>query len=286
MNSPRDPALSLDELGPRVQVRILVSRRARIDDNWNLDLRSPYWRLYVNNQSGAFLEQDGEVFSMEGGETWLIPAWVRFRTGVKGIVIQDYLHFEVGGLPVRAVQRLFPGVLRCHSSGTLRALVQRWQKAIEAPEDCSHFQWAAALIHAALAGYFVRLTPQEFADGLSGLREPVELRPAFEAIRKNLDNPPKVGALARACGLSEDHFGRRFRQLTGLSPAEYGRQHRLLMAAEWLTGTHRTVEDIAASTGFGDRFHFSKAFRALLGLPPVEYRRMHRREEAMGGWEL
>ncbi len=78
--------------------------------------------------------------------------------------------------------------------------------------------------------------------------------------------------------MSEDHFIRRFRALMGVTPAEFGRRHRVALAAEWLTGSRRTIEDIAEAAGFSDRSHFSRVFRQHLGVTPAEHRGMHKLE--------
>jgi len=40
-----------------------------------------------------------------------------------------------------------------------------------------------------------------------------------------------------------------------------------------LADRHIAIEEIAAETGFADRYHFSKAFKARYGMAPVQLRK-------------
>ena len=95
-----------------------------------------------------------------------------------------------------------------------------------------------------------------------------------------MTDPPDNAELAVLFGMSPDHFIRRFKAGTGLTPAQYRLQRRVLTAAHWLAGTERTIEDIAEATGFTDRFYFTKMFKARLAVTPAAYRRSHRLERA------
>ena len=99
--------------------------------------------------------------------------------------------------------------------------------------------------------------------------------PALRLIGENRDAPPDNARLAAACGLGTRQFPHRFAAVVGLSPARYGWERRLALAAEALTRGEETVDEVAARPGFADRFHSSKAFRARVGLPPASYRRLH-----------
>lgn len=89
---------------------------------------------------------------------------------------------------------------------------------------------------------------------------------------------PSNRDLAASCGMSEDHFIRRFKETLGKSPARYGMERRLEAASEMLVGEHLSIEEIAGRTGFVDRFHFSRAFKRQFQFAPGEYRRLQRED--------
>jgi AraC family transcriptional regulator len=80
--------------------------------------------------------------------------------------------------------------------------------------------------------------------------------------------------LAEIAGMSISHFIRCFRNDIGQSPAEYVLEQRISTAAHQLANTRRSIEKVARSTGFGNRFYFTRAFTRLMGVPPGTYRKL------------
>lgn len=257
-------------------VQLLESRRMDLDRaGWNLDLCSPFWRIYVNQRSGAYLEHEGKRNSIRGNELWVIPEWVRFQTGLNRPVVQDYLHFTFAGLPTFLLRQHFTHPTRIRPTESIRLLIAQWRQTIDLIGSPAHLCSAGALAHAIMAQL---LANWEQAPARRWLAQTTEIRTALDCLETALAEPPNNRVLGQLCGMSEDHFIRRFRQIMNVTPADYGRQQRIAAAAEWLTGTNRTLEDIADATGFTDRFHFSRVFKQRLGLTPAAYRKIHRLE--------
>jgi AraC-like DNA-binding protein len=78
---------------------------------------------------------------------------------------------------------------------------------------------------------------------------------------------------AKAVGLNEVYFGRIFKRETGMKPMEWLNQRRLQMACQYLSGTRKSVGEIAESCGFANQFYFSRVFRKRFQQSPMEYRR-------------
>ncbi|MCO6488234.1 MAG: AraC family transcriptional regulator [Phaeodactylibacter sp.] len=77
--------------------------------------------------------------------------------------------------------------------------------------------------------------------------------------------------LASCLGISERHLIRRVKQLTGLSPQQYIRQHRLQQAMEYLEqGTYRTVKETAAAVGYANAGYFISQFEHQFGKRPLD----------------
>jgi AraC-like DNA-binding protein len=84
-------------------------------------------------------------------------------------------------------------------------------------------------------------------------------------------------AEAKSAGLSQVHFRRTFRKLTGLPPQQFVIQHRLTCASRLLRTSFDPVKAIAARSGFPDHFYFTKIFTRRYGLPPSAYRQESQR---------
>jgi len=77
---------------------------------------------------------------------------------------------------------------------------------------------------------------------------------------------------AAAVKLSPVYFGAIFKRETGFKPMEWLNQRRMEMAAQYLSGTSKTVTEIADECGFACPFYFSRQFRHHHGLSPRRYR--------------
>lgn len=72
--------------------------------------------------------------------------------------------------------------------------------------------------------------------------------------------------------LNPVYFGRIFRRATGFKPMEWLNQRRLEMAAQYLSGSSKSVSEIAAECGYASPYYFSRRFRSRHGLSPLRYR--------------
>jgi AraC-like DNA-binding protein len=96
--------------------------------------------------------------------------------------------------------------------------------------------------------------------------------PALALIDSHLDRRVGNRALAKACGLSEHHFIRRFHRQMGQTPAQYRLERSIAEGARLLATSERSIDDIAARCGFSDRCYFTRIFSRLMGLAPAAYR--------------
>ena len=78
--------------------------------------------------------------------------------------------------------------------------------------------------------------------------------------------------LARQLCMSYSNFRRIFKEYTGLPPAKYIQQIRMVKVKEALTNSNRPVKEIAFEMGYENDDYFFTAFRRLTGMTPQEYR--------------
>lgn len=169
----------------------------------------------------------------------------------------------------------FTGTLVDAASGGAVVTLHDVYRATSVIDDAitflEHDETTASLISAAGAGW--SLLAQIAADAVAGTRgrsEPV--RQAQEHLRRHVDKPVDVAALARTAGLSTSHFSALFRAATGGGVVEYAKRHRMARARELLITTRAPVNQVAAAVGYGDAFYFSRQFRTVHGCSPSQYR--------------
>lgn len=91
-------------------------------------------------------------------------------------------------------------------------------------------------------------------------------------IETKLDDDVALSAVARAAGISQWHFQRLFKALTGETLKTYIRSRRLAASLERLLSTDLRVLDIALMAGFESQEAFARAFKQAFGLTPQKYR--------------
>jgi len=85
------------------------------------------------------------------------------------------------------------------------------------------------------------------------------------------DDPPDLGTLAAAVGLSRHHFHRTFKAMTGLTPRAYAAGHRAARLRAVLPET-ATVTDAIYAAGFNGSGRFYENVAGELGMTPTRLR--------------
>lgn len=101
---------------------------------------------------------------------------------------------------------------------------------------------------------------------------PGKLHRVTDYIRTHLDEGVSLHTMADLLQMSPFHFGRLFKQRTGVSPHQYLLREKIAKAKQLLTDDNLSITEISHRLGFASRAHFTTAFRKLIGATPREYR--------------
>jgi len=100
------------------------------------------------------------------------------------------------------------------------------------------------------------------------------LRRAIQLIEDNMDKADfSVNELSRALFMTRVGLYKKLLVLTGKTPVEFIRNHRLSKAATLLTDSSKTVAEVAYYVGFNNPKIFSKFFKNNYGVLPSQYRK-------------
>jgi AraC-like DNA-binding protein len=201
-----------------------------------------------------------------------VPARVRFDCDNEGHVEHLYAHFDLVGLSPHSPAFDRPLVLTRDPSMS-RALVELGSDLRRGGPTLAAQLKVKSILFQALARLMESLSPEETERQrrINAKLEPIE--PALRRIDGDVSRRWTVGELAKSCNLSESHFARLFREALGQTPAAYATERRVAEAARLLLFTDLSVEQVAAQTGFPNRFHFSRVFAEAMGEGPATYRR-------------
>ena len=89
-------------------------------------------------------------------------------------------------------------------------------------------------------------------------------------IRESLESETTIQSIAEELGVSYSNFRKLFKEYTGLSPATYQQELRLLRAKELLSTTDLSIKEIAYRLNFESPDYFSAKFKAKMGIKPSE----------------
>jgi AraC-like DNA-binding protein/predicted transcriptional regulator YdeE len=96
-------------------------------------------------------------------------------------------------------------------------------------------------------------------------------------VEAHLEEEIALSVVAKAGGLSQWHFQRIFKALTGETLKTYIRSRRLANTLDRLLDTDLRILDIALLAGFETQESFARAFRSAFSMTPTEYRRLKKR---------
>ena len=91
-------------------------------------------------------------------------------------------------------------------------------------------------------------------------------------IRESIESDVTIQQIAEELGVSYSNLRKLFKEHTGLSPATYQQELRLLRAKELLTTTELSIKEIAYRLNFESPDYFSAKFKAKMGQKPSELR--------------
>ncbi|MDD4164636.1 MAG: AraC family transcriptional regulator [Eubacteriales bacterium] len=95
---------------------------------------------------------------------------------------------------------------------------------------------------------------------------------SVEYIEQNYAKDLTLEELSATAGFSQTYFGALFKQMTGMSPWEYINIKRISRARELLKTTNKTVDSIAAESGYNNITLFNRIFKKITGLTPSQVR--------------
>lgn len=108
------------------------------------------------------------------------------------------------------------------------------------------------------------------------------LRRALEFMHDNFSRELSLEEIASAAYLSEYHFARLFKQITGVTPHVYLANLRLERARRLLAETTFSISEIAGMVGYQSQSHFTKIFKSVTGVTPRVYRESGVRDQGPG----
>lgn len=232
-----------------------------------------YQLLYNPEGEGIFQSTNQKPVRLKPGDMFLLfpgewhtyhpdpkVGWKSYWIGFRGKNMDDRVRagFLAPTKPVYHVGYSF----------TLEGLYKRAYEA--AVEEAAYSQQLMAGIVNHLIGMMYSL---ERNRELSKNQQQVDMiSRARMRIRESLESDITIQQIAEELGVSYSNLRKLFKEHTGLSPATYQQELRLLRAKELLSTTELSIKEIAYRLNFESPDYFSAKFKAKMGLKPSEVR--------------
>ncbi len=238
---------------------------------WNMpSLAAPFWRLYFNLEEGAWIRNQGKRLDFAGDSIYLIPPDVRGGTGLEAPIRHLFLHFLLDSGNTRS-QALGGWPRKVESPREIRDLARTL--ALDLEVNPLNESEACPAAHTLLGWALAR-------SGLAARGEQTEVHPGVARVLSALHSrhyPALSNAeMALIAHMSVNGFIRAFSAARGETPQQWLRHRRIGLACQRLVHSGDSIEQIAESLHFANRFHFSSVFRSVCGTGPATWRRKNK----------
>jgi AraC-like DNA-binding protein len=160
-------------------------------------------------------------------------------------------------------------------SGNARVLNVALPHALLRKFEAQHY----AVVRVRDPDRFARKVEREAIDAVgealddAASRAPSAPRDWLDRLAAELREPQqRVGALARAQGVSPEHASRAFARRFGMTPARFRAEYRLQAALRALADGVLSLAQIAVQAGYADQAHFTRAVASATGVSPARLR--------------
>lgn len=233
-------------------------------------IRDKFILHYVIRGKGH-LEMDGQIFTVEAKQAFVIPAGVLsyYQADMKEPWEYIWLQFH-GPKVVEILQKA--GVTRHAPVFVPTASCNVLEHSLFAMLGNPFSEYATM---GKLYEFFQQMinlsarTPEENSREDTGLGY---VHTVIQYIHEKYSEPIHIQDIADYCGLDRSYLGKLFKMATGQTPQKYLMAHRMKRAMELLQKTDMPIGHVSFSVGYNDPLAFSKVFKQETGRSPSEYR--------------
>lgn len=242
---------------PGLSLEIYATRKIRLQ-RWELDgLCDSYWRLYLPVEGSASVTWEGTTFDLRPGQAYLIPPRTTFSASNPEPFTKWYVHFILGSSDFASL----PGI----HEFPVDSRMQRWLARLEdEPGDPYPWDSASLVIHA---------LEQLPAHAWSHQKLDPRVEKALDFLKANQSRKINAEDTARAAGLSIRNLNHLFRTQLRMAPMSVLLNHRLDKACHMLRHSDASIEQVAESCGFANRYYLSRMLKQHRGISPAAYRK-------------
>ena len=153
-------------------------------------------------------------------------------------------------------------------NGRLQAIISRTFEEMQSKKE--HYRIIVKGLMIEFFALLLRdyLLGSENKDDTLNVKKAEVVLPALSKIHTDYNKKISIDELAELCSISKYYFCRTFKQVMGVSPADYIINYRLRLADVMLKDGTETVFKIARLCGFEDESYFCRCYKKRRGVSP------------------
>lgn len=249
---------------PSLTIQLVCCHHLKLA-SWNhQNLCAPFWRFYWNPFPGGSIEFAGKKTGLTPGQCMAIPPNTPFSSYSRGQIEQFYLHF----LAAAPYDTTPPAVYLFPLTCDLQAAIEQAGNLVKAGAAQNHPR--LSVLGTFLATYALCRVPEA---ALGPAHSDPRITSAIHEIEENYAGETGNLRLAKNARMNTNAFIRLFKEETGVTPQAYVLRKRIEKGCVMLHTTEMSIDEIAGTTGFCDRYHFSKVFKKQLNIGPAAFRK-------------
>lgn len=257
-------------------------------------LSFPFWRIYNNDQKGAYMEFEKTIVAMDPDKLYLIAPNTNFSSKLYNYPIPKVKHNLKGGhisgftqkehntlINEGAIDHLFihftlgypydlvaPGIYTFNKDKYLEQkinLLKNYLKIKIAEFNFTIFLTIESLI--------CELLSKLDEDVWRFLVRDVRVIKVINHIENNIHKDFSNESLADIANMATNSFSRLFKEHTGDTLQLFITKKRIHSASLLLLHSDLSIDSIAEQTGFTNRYHFTRVFSKITGKAPAKYKK-------------
>lgn len=231
-----------------------------------------YQLVYITKGSGYFSSQSCKLQKISAGTMILLfpGEWHSYYPDPQTGWDEHWVGFRGVHIDKRVEKQFFTKEEPLHRIGVSATIVALYNDILRyASEEKSGYQQmiSSIVLHILGSVYY-----KEKNNSFTNTYVVNKINEARILMKENVENPLSPEEIANRLNLGYSWFRRMFKEYTGVSPAQYQLQQKLLRAKELLTSTPMNISEIAYHLRFENAGQFSTFFKKKEGVTPSEFR--------------
>lgn len=273
-----------------VKLKVLCCRYWKLD-LWDChDMVFPFWRIYWNKNEGGVLNQNQNTYKMEPDAIYVIPPFTSFSTkyvknhfyeqGInvsgrhmekhddeetiaKSSLLHLFIHFNLG-VPF---DNVYPGVFKIEMTPYLLEKLNYLTERLKI-ENTVFFATYTLRLQSIINDVLSNIGSELFET----LNVDYRILDVIRYIENHINENPTNSDLANIANMATNSFSRLFRQKMNMTLHAFIVKRKIAQACELFLHTNKSIEEVAFTMGFSDRYHFSRVFKSVTGTTPAVYK--------------